>query len=81
MKKITIYTTNNCPYCQMAKQLLSQLNCEYKEELLVGEELKQLKEKTKMMTVPQIFIEEELIGGYTELATLVSTNKFMEKIK
>ena len=44
-------------------------------------ELINLKEKTKMMTVPQIFIDDELIGGYTELTFLISTNEFQEKMK
>lgn len=72
MKKVTIYTTNTCPYCDRAKALLKSKGVNYTEVNLDGkpDELKALKERTGLRTVPQIFFDEELIGGYTDLAAL-----------
>jgi len=72
MPKIVIYTKNYCPYCDRAKNLLKAKKASYEE---INVELKEgfyeeLKKKTGMMTVPQIFINDKLIGGYTDLAAL-----------
>jgi glutaredoxin 3 len=72
MPKIVIYTKNYCPYCDRAKNLLTAKHAVY-EEINVEEKpgfYEELKKKTGMMTVPQIFIGEKLIGGYTDLAAL-----------
>ncbi len=77
MKNIVIYSTPSCPYCNMAKQLLSSLDLEYKEIDLSAnpEELEKLIEKTKMQTVPQIFINEKFIGGFDDLNKLKQDNE------
>lgn len=71
-KKVVIYTTPTCPYCIRAKELLRNKNIEYKEvDLSNNPSLrKQLIEKTGQKTVPQIFINDKFIGGYTELSKL-----------
>ena len=73
MAKITVYTTDNCPYCLKAKQLLSERGVSY-SEIKIGwdddADWDALFEKSKMRTVPQIFNGDTLIGGYTELAAL-----------
>lgn len=70
MPKITIYTTDNCPYCIRAKQLLNARGLAFEEINLEGrpEEIASLKARTGWRTVPQIFYDDVLIGGYTELA-------------
>ncbi len=72
MKKIIIYTTEFCPYCVQAKRLLESKSIPFEEKNLENDpaELKALKERTGMRTVPQIFIGEDLIGGYTELSQI-----------
>jgi glutaredoxin 3 len=72
MAKVLIYTKNYCPYCDRAKALFNNKNVSY-DEINVEDKpdtYSELKKKTGMMTVPQIFINDELIGGYTELAAL-----------
>jgi glutaredoxin 3 len=73
MKKVTVYTTEYCPYCVRAKDLLKRRGIAY-EEVMLDEDDDQawdeLQKRSKMMTVPQIFGGENLIGGYTELAAL-----------
>ena len=71
MAKVIVYTKTFCPYCVRAKSLLDNKGAEYEEILLeTREEFADLKNKTGMMTVPQIFIDDQLIGGFTELAEL-----------
>ena len=75
MAKVTVYTTTFCPYCQSAKRLLTQKGVAFTEVNLTDkpDELQALKQRTGLRTVPQIFINDELIGGYTELAALEET--------
>ena len=72
MPKIVIYTKNYCPYCDRAKNLLKAKKASYEEINVEQKEgfYEELKKKTGMMTVPQIFINDKLIGGYTDLAAL-----------
>lgn len=69
MKKILIYTTNTCPYCIMAKKLLQDKQLSYTEIRvdLDDEEREKMITLSGRRTVPQIFIDEELIGGYDDL--------------
>lgn len=77
MKKIEIYTWGFCPYCVRAKNLLEEKGLDYKEISLDGkdDELHALRERTGQRTVPQIFIDDEFIGGFSELSQLNSEGK------
>ncbi|MCB1214262.1 MAG: glutaredoxin 3 [Deltaproteobacteria bacterium] len=68
---IKIYTTGYCPFCDAAKALLEARGLDF-EEIDVSDPRKkmELMEKTGWRTVPQIFIKDQLIGGYQELAQL-----------
>ncbi len=65
--KALVYSFETCPYCDMAKQLLKNKGIEFEEQVIDRSQVKELMKKTKMMTVPQIFIDDELIGGYDDL--------------
>jgi glutaredoxin 3 len=67
--KAIVWSKYHCPYCDQAKALLTQKGIEF-EEKKVGdgyskEEL--LEAVPNARTVPQIFLDGELIGGFTEL--------------
>ncbi len=72
MSKVLIYTKSFCPYCDRAKALLARKGATYEEISVESDEkvYTELKERTGLMTVPQIFINDELVGGYTDLAAL-----------
>lgn len=73
MAKIVMYTTEVCPYCVRAKQLLHKKGVTEIEEIRVDlqPELRMaMMEKTGRRTVPQIYIDEHHIGGYDDLASL-----------
>ena len=69
---VQVYTWSNCPYCVLAKNLLAEKGVNFQEINLDGKdrELKELRERTGMRTVPQIFIADKLIGGFQDLAAL-----------
>lgn len=72
MAKVVIYSKTYCPYCDRAKALFKSKNVSY-DEIKVDDDpalYTDLKNRTGMMTVPQIFIDDKLIGGYTDLAAL-----------
>lgn len=77
MKKVVVYTTQFCPFCVRAKQLLSGKGVPFEEVNLEGkfDELQELKQRTGLRTVPQIFIADKLIGGFTELAALETSGE------
>jgi glutaredoxin 3 len=67
--KAIVWSKYHCPYCDQTKALLTQRGIEF-EEKKVGdgyskEEL--LEAVPNARTVPQIFLDGELIGGFTEL--------------
>ena len=68
MSNVTVYTTENCPFCTRAKQLLDTRGVQYEEINLERDPRgrQELVEKTGMMTFPQVLVGEELIGGFTE---------------
>ena len=73
MAKITVYTTDSCPYCVRSKALLKERNIPFTEVKIGWDDDAQwdaLYVKSKMKTVPQIFNGDTLIGGYTELAAI-----------
>ena len=67
---ITIYSKNNCVYCNKAKHLVKNLGLEYEEKKLEEFDSPQamLEDIGKnVRTMPQIKIDGELIGGYNQL--------------
>ena len=79
---IQVYTTGYCPYCIRAKELLKRKGIPFEEINLDGklDELNALKDRTGHRTVPQIFIDGKLIGGFTELAGMDSRGE-LENLK
>ena len=80
MTRIRMYSTTWCGYCVRAKALLERRGLEY-EEIVMDDDpafRQKLLEMTGRWTVPQIFIDEVPIGGYTELWCLDRDGKLEE---
>ncbi|MEM6485820.1 MAG: glutaredoxin 3 [Pseudomonadota bacterium] len=77
MADVTMYTTRFCPYCVAAKRLLKAKGVEYTEIGVDGDrELRQqMQEKAGQHTVPQIWIGERHVGGFTDLAGLAANGE------
>ena len=67
--KWTIYSKPNCKYCRYAKSYLENNNFEYQEIPFNIDTLEELKKlvNTDKITYPQIFINNTLIGGWSDL--------------
>ena len=73
MAAITMYTSDRCSYCVRAKRLLDQKAVAYEEihiSLSDFEARRRIAEITGQMTVPQIIIGGNPIGGWDELYAL-----------
>jgi glutaredoxin len=68
MAKWTIYSKNQCPYCDKAKFALQNEDVEVKNISDNPDYLTELMEKNPVArTMPQVFKEDQLIGGYDAL--------------
>lgn len=70
---IVIYTKDYCPYCKAAKALLTQKGVTYTNIEISDDTAKRaemIERSGGRTTVPQIFIGELHVGGYTDLAEL-----------
>ena len=79
MAFVKIYTTPSCPYCVRAKMLLNNKGVSFEEVSMYdvsSEERQQLAQKTNnYRTVPQIFINDQFIGGFDQLYALEKEGK------
>ena len=80
-KKIVIYTKNYCPYCKRAVAFLERNNLEFENVDVTNDEelLKPVSEKTGVTTVPQVFVDDEFIGGYDDMVALKKAGEINEK--
>lgn len=69
MKRIEIYTKDHCPYCHRAKELLESKNVPFVEYDVSDDSAKELemRQRSGRQTVPEIFIDDTLIGGCDDL--------------
>tara|TARA_B100000579_G_scaffold407346_1_gene394536 strand:+ start:165 stop:422 length:258 start_codon:yes stop_codon:yes gene_type:complete len=84
MKNVVIYTGPMCNYCSAAKHLLNKKQVNYTEfDIAIdSSKMKEMQEKTKgARTIPQIFIGEIYVGGYTELKALEKEGKLDNLLK
>lgn len=77
MAKVDVYSTAQCPYCVMAKQLLERKGVSYNEIRVDKNPAKrqEMMTKSRQRTVPQIFINDQSVGGYTDLVGLDRAKK------
>jgi glutaredoxin 3 len=77
VKPVKIYTTTYCGYCVRAKDLLTRKGVKYEELDVTGDDemRSKLVEMSGQRTVPQIWIGDTHVGGYTDLARLESEGR------
>ncbi len=68
-KKVEIYSKSNCSYCVMAMNFFDSKGITYEVYSADDPDIfnEMLKRNPKARTVPQIYIDDILIGGYTDL--------------
>ena len=82
MNQIEIYTKDWCPFSIRARSLLQSKQLEFSEvDVTTDFELEQeMIERSGRYTVPQIFIDGELIGGYDDIAALDATGELDQRL-
>ena len=73
MAKVEIYTWNTCPVCRRAKELLNAKDVDFTEYDITGDDAARAKmiERTGgPKSVPQIFINDKLVGGCDDIHLL-----------
>ena len=84
MKIITIYTGPLCTFCDAAKKLLARNNVEYKEiniSTVDGAMDEMITKANGKRTVPQIFFDDQHIGGYDDVRALEKENKLQDLLE
>ena len=84
MTNVTIYTGPYCNYCDAAKRLLTRNNISYKEINVAevdGAKDEMIMKANGKKTIPQIFFNDEHIGGYDEVRALEKEKKLQDLVK
>jgi thioredoxin reductase (NADPH) len=83
MKHVTIYSKNNCPFCDKAKQYFKEAGIPFEEKDISVNPvfLEEMLAKAKgRKTVPEIFFDDELIGGWDDLNALILKGELMNRL-
>ena len=72
MNQIEVYSTDNCSFCTRAKSLLRARGLDFEEIDISADRARarEMIERSGRRTVPQIFIDNQLIGGFDELSKM-----------
>jgi glutaredoxin 3 len=79
--KVEIYTWRTCPFCIRAKNLLTKKGIDFTEYSIDGDEItrdKMSQRANGRRSVPQVFINDEHIGGCDDIYALESQGKLDE---
>lgn len=77
MAEIIVYLNKTCPYCVRAKALLDSRGLSYQAIDVTGssELWREMEQRSRRNTIPQIFINNIHVGGYDELNTAERSGK------
>jgi glutaredoxin 3 len=78
MVEVVVYSSAFCPYCTWAKKMLQSKQVDFKEIRIdqeAGAHEEMLSKSSGMKTVPQIFIGDFHVGGYTDMVQLDQDGK------
>jgi len=78
LTEVKIYSKDDCPWCDRAKELLELHEIKY-HEIKVGGDITRdefLEQVPYVRTVPQIFVNSVRLGGFDELSTSIKSGKF-----
>ena len=84
MKIIKMYTGPMWNFCDAAKRLFGRNNLKYQEidiSSTAGLREEMIKKSNGRRTIPQIFFDDQHIGGYQELRALEKENKLKDLLK
>ena len=70
-EEITIYTKNDCKWCDLMKALLKRKNIIYNQVIISPELFDNFKQKHRVETLPQLYHGDKLIGGYSNVLNML----------
>ena len=81
--KLEMYATSSCRHCMDAREFLETKGVEYEEYLLdlMPLEKNTMIERCGQKSIPQIFINDQHIGGISDLKELDSSGKLDKLLK
>ena len=81
--KVEVYSTTYCSYCRAAERLLDAKGVTYEAIDVTYDDAKRnwLVEASGQTTVPQIFINDQAVGGFTDLQALDRAGKLNEMLQ
>jgi glutaredoxin 3 len=80
MQKAIVWSKNACPYCDQAKNLLKLKNIEFEERNIMQDWTKEqlLEAVPTARTLPQIFLGDVHVGGFTELKAYLNAQELKQ---
>ncbi|WP_256391141.1 FAD-dependent oxidoreductase [Natronoarchaeum rubrum] len=81
--RVEIYTKENCSYCEKAKDLFDAKGVDYEEYNVTGDDelFEEMVERADgRKTAPEVFVDDELIGGWDDTSALDETGELDEKL-
>ena len=84
INKVIIYTSSLCGFCYKAKSLLKRKNILFDEiniDINYEKKREMINRSNGRTSVPQIFFDDQHIGGYDETRALEKENKLLELLK
>jgi len=79
MQNVVVYTTTACSFCRSAKAWLTARGVPYREVDVTGDDVARqalVERSGGQRTVPQIFVGDVHVGGYTDLVALDAAGNF-----
>jgi glutaredoxin 3 len=82
MSSVTVYTTDPCSFCARVKGLLKSKGVEFEEINLARDPSGRLElaQRTGMMSFPQVIVDGQLLGGYTEVQAAADDGRLDEML-
>ncbi|MFC4438472.1 MULTISPECIES: FAD-dependent oxidoreductase [Natrialbaceae] len=81
--RVEIYTKEECPYCEKAKDLFDNKGVAYETYNVTGDDdlFEEMIERADgRKTAPEVFIDDELIGGWDDTSALEETGELDERL-
>jgi len=80
MHEITVYTTEPCSFCARVKGLLKSRGVEFSEINLAKDPTgrAELARRTGMLSFPQVIVDDELLGGFSEVQAAADSGRLDE---
>ena len=80
MSDVTVYTTEPCSFCARVKGLLKSRGVQFEEVNLSKDPdgRVELAQRTGMMTFPQVIVDGQLLGGFTEVQAAAESGRLDE---